>query len=179
MKKGLLALVAIIILAALAGGAYALLHKSPKTNTSTTTQTSSKVPAINNAIVVTKTSSSLGQYLAEPNGRALYTYNPDSSGVSKCSGSCIITWPAYQDKGSTTNLPAGFSTIQRADNGQIQYTYNGLPLYTFVGDIGSHVTGNNVSNFKIAKPAAASSSTTTSTQSTTTSPSSDSSSANW
>ncbi len=115
---------------------------------------------------MTKTSSSLGQYLADPNGKALYTYGADSSGVSNCTGACLANWPAYQDSGSTTNLPTGVGTIKRADNGQTQYTYQGLPLYYFVNDSQGQVTGNGISRFQVAKPAAATSSQPTTTPST-------------
>jgi predicted lipoprotein with Yx(FWY)xxD motif len=175
VKKSSSIVIAVIVILVVVGGAYAIFHKSNKpmvTNTTVSTS-SSKAPAVNNAILVTKTNSSLGQYLAEPSGQALYTYKADSSGVSNCSGSCLASWPAYQDKGSTTGLPSGVSTIKRTDNGEIQYTYNGMPLYTFAGDSNGQVTGNGVSNFSVAKPTA---STTTPSSSSTESQSSSNSS---
>lgn len=167
MKKNLTAMVGIIVVLALVVGGYAILHASNKAMTanSTVSNSSSKVPAVNNAVLATKTNSSLGQYLTKPNGQALYIYNGDTAGVSNCTGSCLASWPAYQDTGSTNGLPSGVSTIKRSDNGEIQYTYNSMPLYTFVGDSNDKVTGNGVSNFSVAKPAAAISS-----QSTTTTP---------
>jgi len=138
------------------------------------------LPGINNNIVVTKVSSSLGQYLAEPNGRALYTYGGDNAGMSNCNGSCILTWPAYQDKGQTTDLPTGFGVIKRTDNGETQYTYNGMPLYTFIGDVAGRVTGNGVSNFSLAKPSASTTNApSASTPTTSTSSSNSSSSDSW
>lgn len=156
---------AIIVVIVVVGGGYAILHKSSKT-TPTTTSTSSNTPAVNNAVLATKTDPSVGQYLADLSGMALYTYGSDSQGVSNCTGSCLTDWPAYVDKGSTSNLPSGVGTIKRADNGQVQYTYNGLPLYTFVSDSVGKVTGNGVQNFKVAKPAASSSSSSSSSSST-------------
>lgn len=154
-------IITIIVLIVLVGGGYALFHKSNK-STNTTSSSQNTAPAVNNAVLITKTNSSLGQYLADPSGKALYTYNSDSSGVSNCTGSCLAAWPAYQDKGSTTNLPAGVATIKRTDNSQIQYTYNGMPLYYFVSDQPGQVTGDGVQNFKVAKPAASSSSSSSS-----------------
>ena len=178
MKKGSSIVIGLIVLLIIAGGAYAIFHKSNKpASNSTASTTSSNAPAVNNAVLITKSNSSLGQYLAEPNGTPLYTYNADSSGVSNCTGSCLAAWPAYQDKGSTSGLPAGVGTIKRTDNGQIQFTYNGMPLYTFVSDSNGQVTGNGVQNFTVAKPAAASSSQPTSTPSST-APSNSSSSGN-
>lgn len=159
MKKSTSLLIALIVIVIVAVGGYAIFHKSKKTNTSSST--SSSAPAVNNAVLITKNSSSLGQYLAEPNGLPLYTYGSDTMGTSNCTGSCLASWPAYQDKGATTGLPSGVGTIKRTDNGQTQYTYNGLPLYTFVNDSAGNPTGNGVSNFTLAKPAAASSSQNT------------------
>lgn len=167
MKKPIIAIVVAVIVI---GGAYAIFHKSSKpTATSGPNSSSQNAPAVNNAVLITKTDSSVGQYLADPSGKALYTYNADTKGVSNCTGSCLAAWPAYVDKGSTTGLPAGVSTIKRTDNGQIQYTYNGMPLYFFVSDGAGQVTGNGVQNFSVAKPAAASSSSTSSSSSTNTS----------
>lgn len=167
MKKNSTVAIAVIVILVIGVGAYAIFHKSsPKTTASTSSSTQKSIaPAVNNAVLVTKTNSSLGGYLAEPNGQALYIYNGDSSGVSNVTGSLLASWPAYQDTGSTTGLPSGVGTINRTDNGQTQFTYNGMPLYTFVADSNGQVTGNGVSNFTVAKPAAS-----TSSQSTTTTP---------
>jgi predicted lipoprotein with Yx(FWY)xxD motif len=158
-------------------GLYAIFHKSSDNNkTSTTSNTSSSAPAVNNAVVVTKTKSGIGQYLTDPQGNTLYTYDKDTKGVSNCTGACLTTWPAYQDKGSTSNLPAGISTIKRPDNNQVQYTYNGMPLYYFVSDSQGQVTGDGVESFSVAKPSASSSSSSTDTNTNSSSSSSSSSS---
>jgi predicted lipoprotein with Yx(FWY)xxD motif len=163
MKKAIIAIIALIIIA---GGAYAIFHESsgPAANDGSksagsnrpaqTAKTSGQddTAAVNNAVLTTKTNPSLGQYLTDPDSKALYTYNADTKGVSNCTGSCLSAWPAYVDEGSTTGLPAGVDTIKRTDNGQIQYTYKGLPLYYFVSDSPGQVTGDGVENFSVAKP---------------------------
>jgi predicted lipoprotein with Yx(FWY)xxD motif len=176
MKKAIAGIIIIIILIA---GGILVFHKSPaKTNNSSNPPSNNAANQtaalpVNNSVVLTKTSSSLGQYLTDPSGRALYTYNADTSGTSNCTGSCLTTWPAYQDTGSTSNLPSGIGTIKRTDNGQVQYTYNGMPLYYFVSDSNGQVTGNGVENFSVATPSAASASSSTNSS---TSPSNSSSS---
>src|SRR5665213_620810 len=167
MKKNPAMVIGVVVVLVVLVGGYAILHMSNKTTTNSSSSKSS-VAAVNNAVFTTKNNSSVGQYLVAANGMALYTYSGDSSGVSNVTGSLLANWPAYQDTGSTTNLPSGVSTIKRTDNGQTQYTYNGMPLYFFTADSAGQVTGNGVSNFSVAKPAAASSST----QPTTTAPSS-------
>jgi len=179
MKKGSSTIIAIIVVIVVIIGGYAIFHKSNKSTRHGTTSSRSNPPAVNNAVLTTKTDSSLGQYLADPSGKALYTYGGDSSGVSNCTGSCLATWPAYQDMGSTSGLPSGVSTLKRSDNGQTQYTYNGKPLYYFVSDSTGKVTGNGIDNFSIAKPAAASSSSSSSTSPSTSNSSSSSSTYNY
>jgi len=162
MKKNSKVAIIIVVAVVIIGGGYAILHKSSKTTASaSTSHSSSSSPSVSDAVVITKTNSTLGQYLAEPNGQALYTYAMDTSGVSNCTGSCISTWPAYQDKGSTTNLPAGVGVIKRSDNGEMQYTYNGKPLYTFVNDHNGQATGNGIASFSIAKSSSSSSAAAT------------------
>lgn len=166
MKKVILAVVAIIVIA---GGAYALFYKSPKPTPRTASSSSSQssVTATNNTILVTKTNASVGQYLADSSGKTLYTYNADSKGASNCTGSCLHIWPAYVDKGATTNLQSGVGTIKRTDNSEIQYTYNGMPLYFFEGDTSpGQVTGNGEQNFTVAKPAASTATTSSQTSNT-------------
>lgn len=168
MKKGnTIGIIVVVVIVVVVGG-FLLFHKSNKSNTSgnptASTSQSSNAPAVNNAVLTTKTDSSLGQYLADPSGKPLYTYNADSKGVSNCTGSCLANWPPYVAKGSTSNLPQGVGVIKRSDSGQMQYTYNGLPLYYFVSD-GSSPTGDGVENFSIAKPAASTSSSSSSSSS--------------
>lgn len=178
MKRTLIGVVVVILVAV---GAYAIFHKSSNDKTSTASTSQSNAPAVNSDVVITKTKDGIGQYLADPEGNTLYTYNADTSGASKCTGSCLATWPAYQAKGSTSNLPTDIATIKRTDNGQTQYTYKGMPLYYFVSDTKGQVTGNNVENFSVAKPAASSSSSssTNSNSSSSSSSSSDNSSSGY
>jgi predicted lipoprotein with Yx(FWY)xxD motif len=147
-------LVAIVLVA---GAAFVIFHKSNKpagTATSASSKSRAIVPAVNNAVLITKTNASLGQYLAKPSGEALYTNSGDSSGVSNCTGSCISDWPPYQDTGSTANLPVGIGTIKRSGDGNTQYTYSGMPLYAFAGDSNGQVSGDGQSGFTVARPVA-------------------------
>jgi predicted lipoprotein with Yx(FWY)xxD motif len=155
-KRALLIIAAILIVG---GGAYAIAHKS-KTNTPSapaySSPTASNTPSNQNksstaSVVQTKTSSSLGQYLATSSGSALYTYGLDTSGVSNCTGSCLTTWPIYVATSSSASLPANVKTFTRSDGG-LQYSYKGMPLYTFTGDSSGQVSGDGVNNFHVAKP---------------------------
>ncbi len=76
--------------------------------------------------------------LTNAQGRTLYWFAPDTATVSKCSSTtCVHLWPvvkgiAIAGPGVTGKL----GTIMRPD-GLIQATYNGHPLYTYIGDTAS------------------------------------------
>lgn len=163
MKKSVIAAVAALVI--IAGAGYALVSSrssddkpkpAPASARSSTAKSSGEdsVPAVNNAVLTTKTDAKIGRYLADPSGRALYVYDVDTKGVSNCTASCLAAWPAYVDTGATTGLPSGVGTIKRSDNGQIQYTYDGLPLYYFAHDAQGQVSGDGVDMFSVAKPVA-------------------------
>jgi len=93
--------------------------------------------------------SSIGYYLTNSTGEALYYYKVDkpNTGTSACNGGCSGTWPAFYT--NTLTVPSSlsassFNTITRT-NGAKQLTYNGYPLYHFVGDTKSgEANGNGI-----------------------------------
>lgn len=81
--------------------------------------------------------------LTAPGGMVLYTYDPDSDNVSRCSGPCAVAWPPYPADGTATP-PAGFRIVVRSDRG-LQWSYHGHPLYLYAGDFKPGVaTGDGV-----------------------------------
>lgn len=87
-------------------------------------------------VVLARSLSGIGSALVNSSGRTVYTNNQDTNGKIKCTGSCVSFWiPVTMKSGASLTLPKGFSgklgTIRRPDNGQMQVTYNGKPLYTF------------------------------------------------
>jgi predicted lipoprotein with Yx(FWY)xxD motif len=85
---------------------------------------------------------SIGTVLvAGSNGMTVYVFMSDvkDSGKSACSGGCIVKWPALTvAAGETPSGGAGVTgklgTITREDDGTLQVTYNGLPLYFYEDD---------------------------------------------
>lgn len=93
------------------------------------------------ATVDAKPVGSIGTVLvAGSNGMTVYTFSKDvkDSGTSACTGGCLTKWPALTiAAGATPAAGAGVTgklgTITR-DDGSLQVTYGGLPLYFFSGD---------------------------------------------
>ena len=72
--------------------------------------------------------------LTNAKGFTLYWFVPDTSTKSNCNGSCASFWPPVKGPATAgTGVTGKLSTITRAD-GSTQATYNGHPLYTYVGD---------------------------------------------
>jgi len=72
--------------------------------------------------------------LTNAEGRTLYWFTPDTPTKSVCNGSCAAYWPPVHGPLSAGSGVTGkLGTIKRTD-GSIQETYNGHPLYTYVGD---------------------------------------------
>ena len=72
--------------------------------------------------------------LTNAKGFTLYSFVPDTSTKSNCNGSCATYWPPV--KGPATagaGVTGKLATITRSD-GSMQATYDGHPLYTYVGD---------------------------------------------
>jgi predicted lipoprotein with Yx(FWY)xxD motif len=106
------------------------------------------------------TASDGSMYLADQMGMPLYTYTKDTpnAGTSAVSGNLLNAWPALTvQAGQQPTLDpmamGTLGTITRSDNGAIQVTYNGWPLYTFVRDQAMAApTGNGVAGFALATP---------------------------
>jgi predicted lipoprotein with Yx(FWY)xxD motif len=83
--------------------------------------------------------------LTNAKGFTLYSFAPDTPRTSKCYGSCAAYWPPVAGAApGSPGVPGRVATIKRADGSQ-QLTYNGHPLYTYVGDSApGQARGNNL-----------------------------------
>jgi predicted lipoprotein with Yx(FWY)xxD motif len=86
--------------------------------------------------VVAATTGSTGAFLTV-SGKSVYLWAKDSKDKSACSGACAGAWPPVTASGTVTASgsvkASDLGTITRS-NGTKQVTYNGHPLYYFVGD---------------------------------------------
>ena len=83
--------------------------------------------------------------LTDADGLTLYWFALDTPATSKCTGTCTAYWPPVTgDPKAGPGITGKLSTIKRPDGG-VQATYNGHPLYTYVGDSGrGQARGNNL-----------------------------------
>ena len=87
--------------------------------------------------VITTEAGSAGAFLTNGSGRTVYLWAKDGMNMSACSGACAAAWPPVPATGTLTATggakASDLGTITRSD-GTKQVTYDGHPLYYFVGD---------------------------------------------
>jgi len=90
------------------------------------------------ASIQVKTSSTLGTFLIDAQGKTLYVFSPDVKGnASVCTGGCLTAWPAFYsaDLSVAQGLNAAdFSNFTRSD-GSKQTAFKGWPLYYYAQDV--------------------------------------------
>ena len=101
--------------------------------------------------VVLVADSALGDILTDANGMTLYLFTNDSPNESACSGDCATTWPPLTVESADAAIAgegvAGeLGTIER-DDGTLQVTIEGVPLYLYAadaepGDLSGHQVGS-------------------------------------
>ena len=103
------------------------------------------------ATIGVSNNSSLGKILVDSNGRTVYLFKKDTGPKSTCSGTCAVDWPPVTTTGKPiagTGLTASMVGTTTRSDGSKQVTYNGHPLYLYIGDQKSGDTnGQNVNSF--------------------------------
>jgi predicted lipoprotein with Yx(FWY)xxD motif len=148
--RGLAAIPAVLVaVAACSGGGATPGPTTPGATTPAATTPAATTPAATGApsaaaggATVNATAvGSAGTILVDgATGMTLYLFTKDvkDSGKSNCTGGCIDTWPALTVPAGATPtggsaLTGNLGTITR-DDGTLQVTYNGSPLYFFKND---------------------------------------------
>ncbi len=85
--------------------------------------------------------------LTNAKGFTVYWFAPDTQTMSNCNGACAQSWPPVKGPATAPGVKGKFSTIKRI-GGSVQATYDGHPLYTFVGDTApGQAKGNGLNAF--------------------------------
>lgn len=90
----------------------------------------------------------LGAFLVDEAGLSLYIFLNDTPGTSNCYDACAVTWPPLLVDGELVagdDVDTALLGTTVRDDGSTQLTYNGWPLYYFIGDAApGDVAGQNV-----------------------------------
>jgi predicted lipoprotein with Yx(FWY)xxD motif len=115
------------------------LASSTTVDSSAAPTTAASTPAATAPAVAlgTASSTSVGRYLADANGRSVYVFMKDKKNVSTCVDACAAAWPPF-DAGQAASTDSSvksamLGTLTRSDN-RSQTTYNGMPLYYYEDD---------------------------------------------
>jgi predicted lipoprotein with Yx(FWY)xxD motif len=142
VKLGI-ALASALLAAACSSAATASQSSAPATGSSASASAT--------GTVITTHAGSAGAFLTDRSGRAVYLWAKDGMNMSACSGACAEAWPPVPATGMLTATggarASDLGTITRSD-GTKQATYDGHPLYYFVGDSAAGQTnGQGSDNF--------------------------------
>jgi predicted lipoprotein with Yx(FWY)xxD motif len=119
------------VLAAAAAAAVLAACSSSGTSSAGSGSSSSPVAAASSTL---KTATIGGAtVLTSAKGFTLYSFAPDTPAKSNCNGSCAKFWPPVKGPATAPGVTGTFATIKRA-GGATQATFDGHPLYTYVGD---------------------------------------------
>ncbi len=126
---------------------------SAPTEAPTTAATAASTTTGTGVSIMTSTDASVSEpFLVDQSGRAIFVYANDTqnSGASACTADCATTWPPV----TVTETPTAgtgadasmLGTITR-DDGSMQATYNGWPLYYNSADTApGSITGQGMDN---------------------------------
>jgi len=94
--------------------------------------------ATDDAVVEVSSTADLGDFIVDAQGRTMYVFLNDTSGASACDAECATNWPpATVEEGTAlaagNGVTAELGTLER-DDGTVQLTLDGWPLYQYAGD---------------------------------------------
>jgi predicted lipoprotein with Yx(FWY)xxD motif len=128
-----------LLAAALAGCAATPSADSPSADSSSpaaapasSSPTPSAPPALSTA------GTSLGTVVVNGKGMTVYVFDADAAGATKsaCTGGCMAHWPAVDSDSATPTVAGVTGTVATimGNDGKLQVTLNGHPLYTWFED---------------------------------------------
>jgi predicted lipoprotein with Yx(FWY)xxD motif len=136
LAVALLAVIGAVVIAGCGGGGSSSSSPESSEESGATTASNSGGGGTISAAEI----SGLGKVLVDAEGMTVYLFTPDKGSTSVCYGGCESAWPPVTAEGKPTAgegaMSSALGTTKRKD-GSLQVTYEGHPLYTFVGDKGS------------------------------------------
>jgi predicted lipoprotein with Yx(FWY)xxD motif len=124
--------------ASLAAAVLAVAACASSSSSTTTTSSTPAAGATSSAAAsgTTLMERSIGgvEVVTNSAGHTLYWFAPDTSTTSKCTGSCATYWPPVTGPATAGSGVTGTLGVITRSDGTMQATYDGHPLYTYVGD---------------------------------------------
>jgi predicted lipoprotein with Yx(FWY)xxD motif len=146
MRKILIAtgLVASVLLVTACASSSSSTSSATATGTPAAAATSSATSSTSGTTLMSKTINGV-QVVTNSAGFTVYWFGPDTSTASKCNGSCATYWPPVKGPATAGSGVTGTLGIITRSDGAVQATYDGHPLYTYVGDTApGQAKGNGV-----------------------------------
>ena len=78
-----------------------------------------------------------GRIVVDGSARTLYLFDIERDAIPRCYDACAVNWPPMLATTASTSdqrLNAALIGVSKRKNGSRQLTYNGHPLYYYVGD---------------------------------------------
>lgn len=99
---------------------------------------------------ITVVDSEFGRVVADAKGEALYLFGKEKGPKSRCYGECARLWPPVITKGApkaTKGADQSLLGTTKRQNGKLQVTYAGHPLYYYVSDSPGTILCHDVVEF--------------------------------
>lgn len=150
VRRLALALVALLLLAACGGdeaatdeavaatepaAAEATEPAADETSEPAEAMTEGEDGAATDGVTLETSESDLGEIVVDSEGMTLYVFDNDSEGTSTCTGDCAANWPPLTGEATAgEGIDESLIGSTERDDGTMQVTFDGLPLYYFAAD---------------------------------------------
>ena len=99
---------------------------------------------------ITTDDSDFGTMLFDERGQAIYLFDKETSDTAECYGDCAAEWPPVLTEGppeAGDEVDAGLLGTTERDDGSVQVTYNGHPLYFYADEDPGEVLCHDVDDY--------------------------------
>ncbi|RFU19088.1 hypothetical protein D0Z06_23140 [Geodermatophilus marinus] len=139
------------------GAAATATTTSPTTSAATsgttatgTAATESGATGTMTGVVITVSDSEFGPMLFDGRGQAIYLFDEETTAQPACYGDCAAAWPPVLTEGSPQamgNTRGDLLGTTVRDDGSLQVTYGGHPLYFYADEDPGQVLCHDVEGF--------------------------------
>jgi predicted lipoprotein with Yx(FWY)xxD motif len=99
---------------------------------------------------ITTTDSDYGSMLFDERGQAIYLFDRETSDEAQCYDECAEAWPPVLTEGppeADGDVDAALLGTTERDDGSVQVTYNGHPLYFYADEAPGEVKCHDVDDY--------------------------------